>query len=172
MTLPLDQDRMDFKRLVDAIRQVHDDLAAQASRAVNVSLTLRNWLIGCYIAEYELNGADRAAYGEKVLSELAKQLSDISNCNRRQLYRYMRFYRLYPQIVGTLSPQFQRLLPAFVFPAKVGTPSPQSAPQGLALPEGSRTAILSSWSILKTTPGAPSIRHNNRRCSRISSSIV
>ena len=36
------------------------------SRAVNISLTLRNWLIGCYIAEYELNGEDRAAYGEKV----------------------------------------------------------------------------------------------------------
>jgi predicted nuclease of restriction endonuclease-like (RecB) superfamily len=135
MTMSPDMDRMDFKRLVDAIRQVHEDLAAQASRAVNVSLTLRNWLIGCYIAEYELNGADRAAYGEKVLSELAAQLSDISNCNRRQIYRYLRFYRLYPQIVGTLSPQFQRLLPASVFPAKVGTASPQSEPQGLPLLE-------------------------------------
>ena len=29
----------------------------------------------------------------------------LPNCNRRQLYRYMDFYRTYPQIVGTLSPQ-------------------------------------------------------------------
>lgn len=135
MTLPQDQDKMDFKRLVDAIRQAHEDLAAQASRAVNVSLTLRNWLIGCYIAEYELNGADRAAYGDKVLSELAKQLSDISNCNRRQLYRYLRFYRCYPQIVGTLPPQFQQLLPASASQGKVGTASPPSASQGKSLLE-------------------------------------
>lgn len=130
MTLPLDKDGMDFKRLVDAIRQVHQDLAAQANRAVNVSLTLRNWLIGCYIAEYELNGADRAAYGEKVLSELAKQLSDISNCNRRQLYDYLRFYRTYPQIVWTLSAQLRPLLPQSLAPVeKVPTPSAQSGIQ-------------------------------------------
>ena len=30
---------------------------------------------------YELNGEDRAAYGEKVLSELSLRLNDISNCN-------------------------------------------------------------------------------------------
>jgi hypothetical protein len=81
-------------------------MAAQAAKAVNISLTLRNWLIGYHIAEYELRGADRADYGERLLSDLAKRLSSqkISNCNRRQLYRYLRFYRLYPQIVGTLSP--------------------------------------------------------------------
>jgi hypothetical protein len=27
-------------------------------------LTLRNWLIGYYIAEYELQGSDRADYGD------------------------------------------------------------------------------------------------------------
>jgi len=49
-----------FEHLVVSIRGVDAELAAQACRAVNVSLTLRNWLIGCYIAEYELRGADRA----------------------------------------------------------------------------------------------------------------
>lgn len=51
--------KLSFEKLVDAIRQVHDELAAQAGRAVNISLTLRNWLIGLYIREYEQNGADR-----------------------------------------------------------------------------------------------------------------
>jgi predicted nuclease of restriction endonuclease-like (RecB) superfamily len=91
-------------------------------------LTLRNWLIGCHIAEYELHGADRARYGENLFSELATELGHlkISNCNRRQLYRYLRFYRFYLEIMGTLSPQFISLLPVGVDePEKVGTAPPQ-----------------------------------------------
>ncbi len=123
--------QLTFASLADAIRHVDAELASQAARAVNVSLTLRNWLIGHYIGEYELRGADRANYGDKLLSSLAKELGArrISNCNRRQLYRYLRFYRRYPGIVGTLSPQLSHLLP----PAesrprteKVPTASPQS----------------------------------------------
>ncbi len=93
-----DRHEWNFEKLVGMIRHVHEELAAQAGKAVNISLTLRNWLFGCYIAEYELNGLDRANYGDHVLTELAKHLTElkISNCNRRQLYRYLRFYRLYP----------------------------------------------------------------------------
>ena len=119
---------LNFQTLVGAIQQLHSELAAQASRAVNVSLTLRNWLIGCHIAEYELHGADRARYGENLFSELATELGHlkISNSNRRQLYRYLRFYRFYPEIMGTLSPQFISLLPVGIDePEKVGTSSPQ-----------------------------------------------
>ncbi len=117
-----------FEKLVGFIRQVHDELAAQAGRAVNLSLTLRNWLIGCYIAEYELCGSDRASYGDSLLTELAKRLTGpkVSNCNRRQLYRYLRFYRLYPGIVGTMSAQLKKLLPAGGQAVeKVVTASPQ-----------------------------------------------
>lgn len=67
--------------------------------------------------------------------ELARRLADlkVSNCNRRQLYRYLRFYRLYPEIVGTLSPQLRKQLPfdlqdsvaKTLEPKKVGTASPQ-----------------------------------------------
>ena len=120
-----------FGRLVEAIHSVHSETAAQASRAVNLSLTLRNWLIGCYIDAYELKGKDRAAYGEKLLDSLAMELCrlKVSNSNRRQLYRYLRFYRTYPDIVGTLSPQFRSLLPQGISPGtpKVGTPPPLSA---------------------------------------------
>src|SRR2546422_11770516 len=57
----------------------------------------------------------------------AAQLTNlkVSNCNRRQLYRYLRFYRLYPQIVRTVSPQFRPLLPPSMTRRKVGTASPQ-----------------------------------------------
>lgn len=102
-----------FTSLISSIRQINDELVAQASRAVNVSFTLRNWLIGCYIAEYELRGVDRAEYGDRLFSELANELGrlKVSNCNQRQLYDYLKFYRVYPQIVGTVSAQFQTLLP-------------------------------------------------------------
>ncbi|GMO43712.1 MAG: hypothetical protein Pg6C_05500 [Treponemataceae bacterium] len=103
---------MNFSQLVASIKDIHNSLNRQSLKAVNTGLVLRNWMIGCYIAEYELNGADRAVYGDNVLGELAKNLKDISNCNTRQLYRYLQFYRVYPEIADALSPQ------------KVGTLSP------------------------------------------------
>ena len=112
----INKNEWNFKKLVGAIQQIHVELAANASRAVNVSLTLRNWVIGCYIAEYELNGVDRARYGEGLLRELANSLIKlgVSNSNRRQLYDYIKFYRTYPQIVSTLSAQLYSSLPLLV----------------------------------------------------------
>jgi predicted nuclease of restriction endonuclease-like (RecB) superfamily len=98
---------LSFERLVTAIGQAHAELAAQASRAVNASLTLRNWLIGFYIEEYERRGVDRQQYGEKLLDRLAESLQQkgVSRCDRRELYRYRQFYLTYPQIVEALPPQ-------------------------------------------------------------------
>jgi predicted nuclease of restriction endonuclease-like (RecB) superfamily len=132
---------LSFEDLVRSIRGVDAELAAHAGRAVNISLTLRNWLIGGYIAEYELHGHDRAAYGEKLLDSLAAELGrlGVSNSNRRQLYRYLRFYRTYPAIAGALSPQLRALLPGgggAPVDEKVGTPSPQSGPPAEALLNG------------------------------------
>jgi predicted nuclease of restriction endonuclease-like (RecB) superfamily len=120
---------VDFERLVRQILSVHEHLALRATKAVNLSLTLRNWLIGCHIQEYELRGEDRSKCGERLFEVLANRLTGygLPNCSRRQLYRYVDFYRLYPQIVRTLSPQFRRLLPATSSGEKVGTLSPQSA---------------------------------------------
>ncbi len=121
---------LNFQNLVGTIQRVHIELASNASKAVNISLTIRNWLIGCYISEYKLSGADRAKYGEQLLAELAKQLRNISNCNRRQLYRFLRFFRFYPQIVGSLTPQFKKYLPKNLGDRKVGVVTPQLQPSG------------------------------------------
>ncbi len=40
-----------FHNLVQTIQLAHDQLAGQAAKAVNASLTLRNWLNGVYIKE-------------------------------------------------------------------------------------------------------------------------
>ncbi len=99
--------KSDFKSLVKNLENINREFSLQAKMAVNTSLTLRNWFIGAYIHEYELNGSDRAAYGEKIFSELEKELKNMSNCMRRQLYEYLSFYKAYPQIVPTLSAQFK-----------------------------------------------------------------
>lgn len=105
---------LSFERLVITIAQAHAELAAQASRAVNTSLTLRNWLIGFHIEEYERRGVDRQQYGEKLLDRLSESLiqKGVSRCDRRELYRCRQFYLTYPQIVETLSPQLASTLPA------------------------------------------------------------
>lgn len=107
------KNELTFTSLIGTIQHVHDELATRASQAVNVSLTLRNWLIGCYISEFKLRGADRAKYGDKLIPELAVELEklDVSGCRKRQLYQYLRFYQTYPQIVRSLSAQFQHLIP-------------------------------------------------------------
>lgn len=94
-----------LRALAESIRNADRVLAAQAVKAVNVGLTLRNWFIGHYIAEFELRGADRAAYGDRLLPELANALSvrKVSNTGLRQLYAYLAFYRAYPAIVRTAS---------------------------------------------------------------------
>lgn len=106
--------KIDFQSLVSTIAEIDRQLFAQAGKAVNVSLTLRNWFIGLQIAEYELHGSDRAKYGENLLNELSQELrkKGISNTGRRQLYNYLSFYRVYPQIVRTLPAQLRHLLPA------------------------------------------------------------
>lgn len=105
--------KMDFKSLVSVIHQIHEHLTAQAGRAVNISLTMRNWHIGAYISEYELHGADRATYGEALLAKLADELGkkQISTCGKRQLYNYLRFYQTYPEIVQSLPTQLIKELP-------------------------------------------------------------
>jgi len=64
-----------FEHLVAVIGQTHAELAAQASRAVNISITMRNWLIGFHIAVYEQQGTDRARYGDKLIERLSERLN-------------------------------------------------------------------------------------------------
>jgi excisionase family DNA binding protein len=103
-----------FERLARAIQKVHEHFSAQASRAVNISLTLRNWIVGLYIYEYEQNGSDRARYGEYLLDKLADRLrqSGMKRVDVRELRRYRQFYLTYPQIREALTPESRAMLPA------------------------------------------------------------
>ncbi len=147
---------LDFTALVAAIQQTHEHSAAAASRAVNTSLTLRNWIIGLYLAEYELHGADRADYGENLFAALATRLGalKVSNAGRRQLYQYLAFYRLYPQIVQTLSAQLAGLLPvAWAAPEMPRLLSGEGSQQLAPSDNEGGGAIVRTPSALFTVPG-------------------
>ena len=59
-----------FDELVKAVRVTSEASQASALKAINRMLTMRNWLIGCYIVEFEQKGKERAQYGDKLLKRL------------------------------------------------------------------------------------------------------
>lgn len=91
-----------YEHLVESVGQLHDYTSSYAKSAINQLLTIRNWMIGCYIVEYEQNGEDRAKYGDHLLERLAKSLN-IKGLERNQLNLCRIFYLKYPQICSTAS---------------------------------------------------------------------
>jgi len=97
----------DFESLVVSIVAIHRQAQEFATKAVNVGLTLRNWFIGHRIVEFEQNGADRAAYGDRLLPMLAKRLAaaGLKRVDARELRRFRLLYTVYPQIRETVTPE-------------------------------------------------------------------
>ena len=99
---------MNFEFLIQKLQFTHDSLHASAAKSVNISLTLRNWIYGYYIVEYEQNGEDRAKYGKKLLKELSKGIG-IKGVSETNLKIFRQFYLTYPQISQTLSDLFRTM---------------------------------------------------------------
>ncbi|HEX9509279.1 MAG TPA: PDDEXK nuclease domain-containing protein [Puia sp.] len=98
-----------LEHLIEAILQANQFFLDQVQRQVNTALTLRNWIIGYYIVEYEQNGHDKAEYGDRLFRKLAERLKNngIKGISFTLLHLCKQFYLAYPQIVQTLSEQFQ-----------------------------------------------------------------
>ena len=77
-----------------------------AYRAVDTVLVYRNWLLGKRIAEEELRGDVRAAYGRSQLSNLAKALTEKygRGFDASNLYRYLAFFKRF-KILDTVCPK-------------------------------------------------------------------
>ncbi len=115
MSIPSDSAKreLDFESLVTAIQTANKHFTSQASRAINISVTLRSWVIGFYIVEYEQGGKDRAEYGMRLIDELSKKLSQLglTRVESRDLRRYRSFAISYPQILQSLTAKSPKLLP-------------------------------------------------------------
>ena len=101
---------MDYKQLIEQINLAHLNLQSQALRSVNQLLVLRNWLIGCYIVEFEQNGSDRAVYGEKLMPSLSKELQgkQLKGMSETNLKLFRSLFLTYPQIRQPLADLFQK----------------------------------------------------------------
>jgi len=66
---------MNFEKLAFRIQQANEFLQQNAVKAINIHITLRNWLTAFYIVEFKQNGSDRAEYGAELLENLAKYIS-------------------------------------------------------------------------------------------------
>ena len=86
---------MDFPQLTSNILVTHNVLQSNAMRAINQNITARNWLVGYWIVEFEQNGEDRAKYGDRLLSELAKSIH-IKGMGTTILSQCRKFYLFYP----------------------------------------------------------------------------
>jgi predicted nuclease of restriction endonuclease-like (RecB) superfamily len=86
-----------FDDLSVFVMQTHQTAQSCAIRAVNQMATVRNWLIGCYIVEYEQKGSDKAKYGDRLLKRLEERVNT-RGLNLTLFKNCRRFYLLYPQI--------------------------------------------------------------------------
>ncbi|HPS31407.1 MAG TPA: PDDEXK nuclease domain-containing protein [bacterium] len=100
---------MNFNQLSDIIGKTHLYLQNNAVKAINRNLTVRNWLIGYYIVEFEQNGDDRAAYGESLLKVLEKRMND-SGLNETLFYWSRKFYISYPSVGNLISATLSQIL--------------------------------------------------------------
>lgn len=101
---------MNFKKLAFRIQQTNEFLQQSAVKAINIHITLRNWLTGFYIVEFEQNGSDRAEYGSKLLENLSKNIR-IKGLSAPELSRCRQFYYAYPEILGLITQKFKTMLP-------------------------------------------------------------
>ena len=92
-----------FGDLTSIIQTTHDAALSSAVKAINRMQTMRNWLIGYYIVEYEQHGKDRAEYGAKLLKKLEERVNR-KGISTTLLKNSRSFYLHYPQMVDNLVP--------------------------------------------------------------------
>lgn len=92
-----------FNDLASIIQSTHDVAQSSAIRAINRMQTMRNWLIGYYIVEFEQHGKDRAEYGTQLLKKLEEQVNR-KGLNVTLFQTSRNFYNLYPQMGGLFVP--------------------------------------------------------------------
>ena len=102
----------DTDNVIEDVCSIIDSAQSYAYQAVNIALVKRNWLIGYRIAKEELKGLKRAEYGEKIIKELSRNLTEKygKGFDRGNLYHFLDFYKTFPQIVYSLSGQSKGIL--------------------------------------------------------------
>jgi hypothetical protein len=88
----------EYSSLLNQISSAYSEHKSKATHAVNTELVKAYWETGKYIVEFELDGENRAKYGDALLKNLAK---DLTLRNGRgftyvNVYNMKRFYKTFP----------------------------------------------------------------------------
>lgn len=100
-----------LNNLAEIIAETHEVFQSAAVRSVNKYLTIRNWMIGFYIVEYEQNGKDRATYGANLVKNLSKQINK-KGLGFTNLKVSRQFYQNYSFLEAEIKNELQLFLPA------------------------------------------------------------
>lgn len=93
--------------LADACKII-ESARSTAYRTVNVVLVQRNWFLGKRIADELIGDQTREElYGKSLVQNLAKELTATygSGFDFSSLYKYIRFYQCFPNILDTATPK-------------------------------------------------------------------
>ena len=96
------------KDVYDEIRNLLKEARKSIVSNINTTMTKTYFLIGKRIVEEEQNGNERAEYGEKLIKNLSKRLTEEfgKGFSKRNLWQMKQFYLAYSK-VQTVSAQFK-----------------------------------------------------------------
>jgi len=92
-------DNSTYSQLLNQISATYKEGRSGASVAVNRHLLQTYWSIGKYIVEFEQSGQERAAYGDKVIKKLSKDLLILhgKGFSLSNLKRMRQFFLVFPK---------------------------------------------------------------------------
>lgn len=95
------------REFIHQVKEIIAQSRENAVRAVDFQRLLMYWNLGKMIFEEEQQGQERAAYGEFIIKNLARELEPEfgTGFSVRQLERYRQFYRMFPN-TSALRTQF------------------------------------------------------------------
>ncbi|MDX9804775.1 MAG: PDDEXK nuclease domain-containing protein [bacterium] len=94
------KDHEGYRNLLNELKSILSKGQARAYKAVDNIKVQTYWQIGERIVRDEIENKERAEYGKQIVAQISFDLG----INKRELYRIIRFFKLY-EIVATVSPQ-------------------------------------------------------------------
>ena len=119
----------DYGSLLGGISKMLDEARRASARTVNAVMTATYWEIGRRIVEFEQGGAERAAYGERLVEQLSRDLT-------------LRFGRGFGQRNVEGMRRFYLALPSVWVRQKLATQARLNIPQTLSAKSGASSGPI------------------------------
>ena len=101
-----DENASDPRNVSEELSNIIEESIHRANYVINITLIRRNYLMGKAIHE-EILKHGKANYGKEIIQNLSNFLTRKygKGFDSSSLYKYMAFYRMFPKILDSVSPQ-------------------------------------------------------------------